>query len=74
LIGNEEVWNIDKIKPHRYQPSGDPLPSDCRFREDLIWLKYGDYKNAEDWKLRLEEQQRWYRKLKREKSQKKTSH
>jgi len=34
------------------------LPSDWRFREDLIWLKYGYQKIAAKWKLRLEEQQR----------------
>jgi len=66
-IGDEELWNIEKFRPTRYSPLGNPLPSDCRFREDLIWLKYGDYKNAEDWKLRLEEQQRYDRKLRQEK-------
>ena len=66
IIGEEEIWNIDQFKPARYQPIDDPLPSDCRFREDLIWLKYGDTKNAEDWKLRLEEQQRWDRKIRQE--------
>jgi len=55
IIGDEEVWNVDKHRPSRYTPIADCLPSDCRFREDLIWLKYGDYKHAEDWKLRLEE-------------------
>jgi Oxysterol-binding protein. len=62
-FNDEEFWNIDKVLPSRAIPSEDPLPSDVRFREDLIWLKYGNLKNAEDWKLRLEEQQRWDRKL-----------
>jgi len=53
---DKEYWNIDKNQPSRYIPSEDPLPSDVRFREDLVWLKYGNMKNAEDWKLRLEEQ------------------
>lgn len=30
------------------------MPSDWRFREDLIWLKYGFMQIAAAWKLRLE--------------------
>jgi len=30
-------------------------PSDWRFREDLIWLKYDFMEIASNWKLRLEE-------------------
>lgn len=30
------------------------MPSDWRFREDLIWLKYGFEAIAASWKLRLE--------------------
>lgn len=26
------------------------IPSDCRFREDLIWIKQGNLQNAEQWK------------------------
>lgn len=57
------MWHIDKNKPSGYKPVKDPLPSDVRFREDLIWLKYGNQTNSADWKVRLEEQQRWDRKL-----------
>lgn len=63
MFDDKEYWHIDKHKPSRYIPTDDPLPSDVRFREDLIWLKYGDLKNAEAWKVRLEEQQRWDRKF-----------
>jgi len=62
-FGDTEFWHIDKVKPAAYKPTENPLPSDVRFREDLVWLKYGNMKHAEDWKLRLEEQQRWDRKL-----------
>jgi len=62
-FGDQEFWNIDKTLPKQAKPVEDPLPSDWRFREDLIWLKYGNLKNAEDWKLRLEEQQRYDRKM-----------
>jgi len=62
-FGNQEFWNIDRAKPASYKPIEDPIPSDVRFREDLIWLKYGNVKMAEDWKIRLEEQQRHDRKM-----------
>ena len=35
-----------------------PLPSDCRYREDILWLKYGETDLAGKWKVKLEEQQR----------------
>jgi hypothetical protein len=38
-------------------------PSDWRFREDLIWLKYKFMKIAHQWKVRMEEQQRHDRRL-----------
>jgi hypothetical protein len=44
------------------QDCGIVLPSDWRYREDLIWLKYGYQKIAANWKLKLEVQQRKDRK------------
>ena len=46
--------------PERQLPfvSESVLPSDWRFREDLIWLKYNEMLIAHQWKLRLEVQQR----------------
>ena len=32
----------------------DVLPSDWRFREDLIWLVYSNKQNANEWKIALE--------------------
>ena len=57
LIGDEEIWNMkDKTrKPERAIPVANPLPFDWRFREDLIYVKYGDYKSAGIWKHKLEE-------------------
>ena len=40
------------------------------FREDLIWLKYGDLEKAEDWKLALEKRQRFDRALRQEHNKK----
>lgn len=38
------------------------LPSDWRYREDLIWFLYGFEKPAANWKHKLEVQQRKDRK------------
>jgi len=43
--------------------SGYLCPSDWRFREDLVWLKYGYNQIAGKWKIRLEVQQRKDRKI-----------
>ena len=32
----------------------DVLPTDWRYREDLIWLMYGYMEIAANWKLKLE--------------------
>ena len=54
------VWNIDKnVKDYSQHKFGVcPLPSDVRFREDIIWLSYGNEKYAQEWKVLLETQQR----------------
>lgn len=50
------MWNINKDIPTFLLHSLNPLPSDWRFREDLIWLSYNDFPKCEKWKLRLEEE------------------
>ncbi|EFJ40244.1 hypothetical protein VOLCADRAFT_108254 [Volvox carteri f. nagariensis] len=47
-------------------PLDNPLPSDCRHREDVVYLKAGDQVQSQDWKQTLEEQQRRDRKLRKE--------
>lgn len=46
----------------------NPLPSDCRFREDLVWLTKKSEENAQVWKVKLEEQQRHERALRNKKN------
>jgi hypothetical protein len=43
-IGDKKYWDIDNDVPFRQQPvmGTEVLPSDWRYREDLLWLKY-DY-------------------------------
>ena len=38
-FGGVEYWNIDKSNPMRPIPVPNPLHSDHRYREDLIWLR-----------------------------------
>jgi hypothetical protein len=47
-------------------PVEKPLPSDCRFREDLIFLKKGDLEGATKWKAELENKQRHEKKLRKD--------
>ena len=61
-IDDETYWNIDESKPYRVQFPKKSLPSDPRFREDLIWLFYENEPYAQEWKTMLEVQQRKERK------------
>ena len=66
-----EYWNVD-VDQYSYtrqipltkmdSASELVMPSDWRYREDLLWLKYGFLPIASDWKHKLEEQQRADRK------------
>jgi len=35
------------------KPIDNPLPSDCRFREDLVALAAGDIEAANEWKIKV---------------------
>jgi hypothetical protein len=64
IIDGVEWWDIDdpEMRPQRHIPDRLCLPSDWRFREDLIFLKRDNIKVADKWKVRLEVQQRLDRK------------
>lgn len=57
-FGEEEYWNIDKGKPTGVWYAPKALPSDWRFREDLIWVRRDNEAVADLWKKELEMQQR----------------
>lgn len=75
-VDGQALWNIDKDIPYWIQPVKKPIPSDGRFREDIIWLYRSFYcaKNekerlryeslAQEWKLLIEKLQREERELK----------
>ena len=65
-----KYWDIDEDLPTYIRPTLNCLPSDSRFREDLIWLYRSFYKSknekerlyyeklAQNWKLMIEKVQR----------------
>ena len=73
-IGNDIIWDINQNLPDTIKPVKHCLPSDGRFREDLIWLYrsfYGVKEEKEEeiyraigmkWKVMMEEFNRWERK------------
>lgn len=52
------LWDIKEGNDVSPKPIDDPLPSDCRFREDLIALRKDELENASKWKVKLEQKQR----------------
>ena len=72
-IGDDVLWKIEDNHPEPIRPVKYCIPSDGRFREDLIWLYRGfflkDEKEQEiyreigmKWKVMMEEFNRWERK------------
>ena len=42
IIDDQEYWNINDMEPMKPLPIPNPLNSDPRYREDMIWLKRGN--------------------------------
>ncbi len=61
-IDGVEMWN-GSHKSYKLKVCDDVLPSDWRFREDLIWFHQGQVDLADEWKGKLENVQRDWRKL-----------
>ena len=76
IVDGQKLWNIDEDIPYWIQPVKKSIPSDGRFREDLIWLYRSFYcaksekerlkyeTLAQEWKLLIEKLQREERELK----------
>ena len=59
VINGDKLWSIKGPTPkHKAIPVENPLPSDCRFRNDLVFLREKDLDKAAHWKHQLEEIQR----------------
>ena len=59
-FNNKIYWDIDKQIPEYLRPSKDALPSDGRYRDDLIWLfRSINETNEEKAKIYLDISQSW---------------
>jgi hypothetical protein len=57
-------WDVERDLPHLIAPVDDAiLPSDCRYREDLVALLENDIPRGKECKLMLEERQRYDERL-----------
>ena len=75
IINDNIMWDIDKQNPEYIKPVKNSLPSDGRYREDLIWLYRSFYcakdENerilyqdiAQEWKVTMEKFNREERKI-----------
>lgn len=61
LFDNKQYWNTN-MQCMKLLMCEDVLPSDWRYREDLLWKLYGNEKMSNTWKYKLESIQRGYRK------------
>lgn len=68
-IDDMEYWNINVHFPIFHQFVLRPLPSDWRYREDLVWLSKGNSEYSQRWKIKIENKQREDRKLRQLRSQ-----
>eukprot|EP00762_Andalucia_godoyi_P003665 ANDGO_00721.mRNA.1 Oxysterol-binding protein 9 len=64
----ERIWDAKTDKESMPTSVANPLPSDCRFREDMKALKEQNFDEAQKWKVVLEEKQRLERKLRAERN------
>ena len=62
-FGKDKYWDIDDLRPFDVRRVNNPLPSDSRFRIDLIALEHGAMEKAQENKDVLENIQRADRKL-----------
>ena len=63
--GHERCWTLLEEPPAEWEPLPNPLPSDCRYREDLTLLLAGDVKASQAAKEALEQRQRADAKLRK---------
>ena len=60
---SRRYWALKCEKPDSWQPGSCPLPSDSRFRQDLVVLKTGNIAESQVWKEQMENTQRNDKKL-----------
>jgi hypothetical protein len=68
-FSGDRYWEISMV-PHALIPHPDPLPSDSRFREDLMALVDCDFERTKEYKQLLEEKQRHEERLRKSRKKK----
>ena len=48
-FNGKRYWDLEKIDPATLIKINEPLPSDCRFREDLLFLAKKDLTRAQEY-------------------------
>ncbi|EGR33546.1 PH domain protein [Ichthyophthirius multifiliis] len=71
MFDGKKYWDIEIVEPAGVIWVDKPLSSDCRYRQDLIFLAQKDLEQAQEWKTRLEVIQRHDRKLRNDNNNKK---
>jgi len=67
----KRYWDLKMVDPISHVDTKIPLPSDARYREDLIYLAKRDMAKSQEHKIRLEKIQRADRKLRHDYKEKK---
>jgi hypothetical protein len=47
LVSSRRYWTLSEAQPDAWQPLAAPLPSDCRYRRDLVAVRAGGLKEAQ---------------------------
>jgi hypothetical protein len=63
IIDDKVFYNVDKDQYLKYELEPNPLPSDCMYREDVVYKRLGNIARSQNEKERLEVLQRKDRKL-----------
>jgi len=65
MMGDKVMWDINKDIPSLIKPVPKPLPSDCRYREDLRYLAESKKEESQKAKSELEDRQRYEERLRK---------
>lgn len=49
VFDGKVYWALDRVEPAGLLKTLEPLPSDCRFREDLVFLANRDLEKAQEY-------------------------
>lgn len=63
IADDKEFYNVDKDQYLKYELEPNPLPSDCMYREDVVYKRLGNVARSQNEKERLEILQRKDKKL-----------